>query len=89
MIGVDVEKFAQIGESVQRRHCPTRKILPYGRLSDTEFLRDLGLSHAACFYCFDKSCSYLFESDHNNPPVSLSSIIKAMPIKFLTYRQCL
>ena len=31
MIGVDVEKFAQIGESVERRHCPTRKILPYGR----------------------------------------------------------
>lgn len=31
MISVDVEKFAQIGESVERRHCPTRKILPYGR----------------------------------------------------------
>ena len=64
MIGIDVEKFAQIGESVRRGHCPTRKILPYGRLSDTEFLRDLGLSRAACFYCFNKSCSYLFECNH-------------------------
>ena len=31
MIGVDVEKFAQIGESVERRHCPPRQILPDGR----------------------------------------------------------
>ena len=37
MIGVDVEKFAQIGESVERRHCPTRKILPYGRSGFPDF----------------------------------------------------
>lgn len=48
MIGIDVEKFAQIGESVRRGHCPTRKILPYGRLSDTEFLRDRRARSAVC-----------------------------------------